>query len=626
MISSSATPQFSSKEEELWWKELKRLTHEFKSGNFIQDKLLAFKILKNSESEDYSKFSVAVHRYGPVPVLISPIVIKQEINGHEIDCNVAYYYLRPNENRRSKKELIRSNVPLFNTLDNRLSVITRKYIHDITQTFTSIAQESDLKNTLINCGIIEEILGSSISSKISKAFPSKNKEFLNGFENYKNGTLHRTDKFYEEYFFFERNTYSIIWSKYAYLFIYILLNDLYELIGISPKKDFNLRLLELEKEVDQLLGAKSYENLIQNCHELNSLSKMKLKYDTGDTEELEKLDFHEIWLNQLKEFAIFLIQISNFNSNPFTAKYFLSYSHLADSELVRNKICSILEENTELKLEPIVLNLDYQQNLNNEIKTRIWLSDSLIGIICKRTKKVGGGDGNYDWILKESEYAKFLQKDTYFLIEEDISIDHIESKLVGKDLLHHVDSYDSKKAEFLSEIRNKKYYKYSITGESYSTLNITGPVDSFLFETGKKLLSKKQKVLIQGLLGKLKNETKIFLACYYRTFGHNFEQSRDIIESELTNKFHARLYRYFGTKSKVRGLLNRTEKEATKRSLFYQNENHKIFEQTTNNMFKLRIVSLFNDFNPQLSRKELLAFTDEILREEYTKNVESRLV
>lgn len=420
---------------------------------------------------------IAVHKFGPVPVLILPETFDLTFNGINRKCNIAVYPVIAGIKASQTKPLgVNSDLEFLSSLQVRLDVMFKRYLEDVAEYFFDIENHSGLIETFKNAKDAENVLGASILTKLEKIIsPTKGKNFVL----ISNLKLAIENKYGD----------VVFKTKYARLFALYFINELYDFVGIKTK--------DYLEEFRQLRNATNeFSKYFDQDGDLAILKTTLQKYfNSKGISSIEDLDCitNELWVRRFVDFAKFVsnLKISK-DQITFKPKIFLSHQYSIQAlEILRKGLIDTQHKELENKIE-FLFARDRKTGSPFEefIKSKIWNSDSTFTIISKNKSGIDQKEIQYNWIAKEAVHSVLLKNDLTFLIEKEAS-DDIINELTEK--IKKLDEYLSPDARNLDYKKAKVIEILKKRLNIYFTQNDTETLDDNL----KKIILEEIKVLIE---------------------------------------------------------------------------------------------------------------------------------
>ncbi len=155
------------------WELYKRIVDDQFGGNFSQDKLAVKRIRENPRIYQYC--GVVVHRFGPVPVFLTPVEQEVEIDGETVMGRLVLYYQRerPDDFRhQDSPDNYPDNEAFLYTLRDSLPQCMQRYLEDVTGMMERIQRRGNIRKSFKWAKEVEDEVGASIQSKLKAVVPS----------------------------------------------------------------------------------------------------------------------------------------------------------------------------------------------------------------------------------------------------------------------------------------------------------------------------------------------------------------------------------------------------------------------------------------------------------------------
>ena len=406
--------------------------------------VIAFKETANEihQGEDRGRLTIGVYTYGAVPIYLSDVKRKHVFYDNEIESTIGFY---PNLKKGGMSNLtqesinpiypvldfsatssIKTNPAFLKTLFIDLECYFTKYFEDVGRLLYEIRCFSDSSMTLKKLKDIEIIIAKSIKGKIDALNVAVNPNFEN--EILLNNDIIQT-------------------AIYGRKFILFLVNELYSLLGISAKDKYRDAIESLENEFSDDITLENELSVFVLLYRLfcknSSLTHRDLEREGILLERLPN------WLKDLANFTIFLANCKeDVDVNrilPITARLFISAQHDVKTPNALKSVLNKIHEDSSKEI--VFLQVDKKDTdsfYKDRIVNRIWLSDKLLAIISKETKKINENtDKDFKWIAREMITSYIMSTDCISLVEKNADIEKLKNdiKAVNDPLIQDLRGY-----------------------------------------------------------------------------------------------------------------------------------------------------------------------------------------
>lgn len=377
--------------------------------------------------------SIAVHRFGPIPVCVLPETFTVVFNGEERECQIGVYPYIDNKTESSNEhQALMTKIEFLQSLKIRLDVIFNRYLEDVAENFFDIENYSDLPSALKKAKSCESILSESITTKLD-AITSTTRGVSNQFFYDLTKTKRELNDMYSD---------SIFKVRYAKYYAYFFINELYKILGFSSK-DFSEKFRKLK------FNRVEYNAKMKNDSDLILLKKSISNYHTGEGVKIIEQGLANqttsLWVRRFINFSNFIYNLKKESlSNPHKTKIFLSNRFTkSDSQTLKTKIEDIIEQHFSNRVELITVRETTAGNFINEVvKSKIWLSTATYSVLPNTEES---DKSNFDWLAKEAIHSESLKNKLLFIL----------SKSHSDGLIENFKNYIDKSDNFLSpEARN----------------------------------------------------------------------------------------------------------------------------------------------------------------------------
>ncbi|WP_027879251.1 hypothetical protein [Mesoflavibacter zeaxanthinifaciens] len=420
--------------------------------------------------------SIAVHRFGSIPVCVLPEKFKVVFNGHERECRIGVYpYIENKAKSSNEHQALTSKLEFLRSLKIRLDVVFNRYLEDVAENFFDIENHSDLPAAIKKAKSCESILSESITSK-TDAINSTTRGLSNQFFYELTKTKRELNDLYGD---------SIFKVRYAKYFAYFFINELYKIIGFSSK-DFKEKFRKLKNDkID-------YDSRIKNDNDLILLRQSILNYHSEKVDKTLEDDLanqtSSLWVKRFINFSTFLYNLREQSLiSPLNTKIFLSNRFTkSDSQTLRYKIEHLIEQHFANRVELITVKETTPGKFINEVvKSKIWLSTATYSVI---PNTEDSDEANFDWLTKEAIHSVTLQNKLLFIL----------SKSHNKNLIKNFKNYIDKSSNFLNpECRNIELAKSNLIRKLNNKLHAIHDINETDDEGFNKSLIESIKSLIE---------------------------------------------------------------------------------------------------------------------------------
>ena len=438
--------------------------------------------------------SVAVHRFGPIPVCVLPNQFELEFNGEKRKCNIGIYpYIKRGIRGNKNESLVEiSKFEFLQSLKIRLDVIFKRYLEDVAENFFDIENHSDLPAAIKKAKSSETILSQSITTKIDiilSTTKGNSTQFFYDLTETKRDLI---------------NNYAdtIFKVRYAKYYAYFFINELYKTIGFSSK-DFKNKFRNLK------LNEENYDSNINDDADLLLLRKSITNYETGKGRETLEEDLASqtstLWVKRFIQFSSFIYYINKEQAlKPHTTKIFLSNRFTkSNSQTLKVKIDGLISNYFSNRVELLAVKENSAGKFINEIvKSRIWLSNATYSVL---PQNEDNAKANFGWIAKEAVYSESLKNKLLFILNKNQ-----DESLIGnfKDYVIKLDSYlapearniQASKHNIVKKLENKLHAKY----DSHNIKDVL--LNESLIEDIKSLIELKVLNIVEAWLNQFSDE------------------------------------------------------------------------------------------------------------------------
>lgn len=435
--------------------------------------------------------SVAVHRFGPVPVYLLTERFDVHFNGVKRQARIAIYPVERYEDEARRPVGVSTEVQFLDALTKKLDVVLMRYLEDVSEHLFDIEYHSDHDNALRRAKSVEAILGESIETKLDAILstPSPSK---------------RDRSAIEERQLYIRKMYRgvLLKAKFARLFALYFLNEMYDVLGFRSDDDYRS---DLERIVQQDENTDYFEN----DDELSYLKDCLEKYwqSSINATSSRQTSSIRLWVKRFVHFARFMSLVRGVSKTKHNTKLFVSYHHdVPVSEIVRRGTSEVAAKHFPGEVEIVYVDqrtvgLDFKE----QIKATIWLANGTLLVLPKSTDSINHGrKKGYDWIIGEGCHSLLLKKFVFFLEEFDIDAKEFEEAIARFDDSLAVESRGGSKTEDL-RTAYKDQVKIEFSQQKFDPFDLN--LEDRLRETMKFIVRDRFIRLVQGWLGMFEQVT-----------------------------------------------------------------------------------------------------------------------
>src|SRR5712692_5238901 len=409
--------------------------HKFEYNRFIErirESAGRFTGMKNIVNrladKEFSKLPnvrVAVHKYGPVPVYVLPEKYSIANLGKILQVQIGVY---PDiKSQFGSRKSINLKLPFLSTgsefirsLNLGLGLMFRRYLEDVGEGMFDIEYHLNLAGVFDRAKEIEAILAESVKSKLDVAFPS-----VSSFQYPSN----EQDTLVNE--LFEKEKDWLLTARYARQYALYFLNELYGHIGMESRSQSYLdSFKDIQRQFDSLFELGYYQNARTRLSAVATLSKALRAYLDEDYEKIGEIDLasEPLWTRRFVQFGKFIASLNKEKIAATAGRIFISYHHdVPVTEVLKSQIQDYIKSQFGDRVHVLsVRESSAGIHFKSPIRSRIWLSDTIKGIVPKNTQTISGdNDKDYLWIAREVEYGLLLGKRIVYLVEKDIDDDRV---------------------------------------------------------------------------------------------------------------------------------------------------------------------------------------------------------
>ncbi len=386
--------------------------------------------LAEKEFNKLPNVRIAVHKFGPVPVYVLPQEYQINNLGRMISAKIAVY---PDVKSQtgSRKSAVNLNLPFLSTrtefvrsLNIGLGLMFLRYLEDVAESMFDIEFHLNLAGVFERAKEIETELGESIKTKLDAAIPTTDSFFKpnNDHDRLVNAL-------------FEKEKDWLFMARYARQYALFFLNELYSHIAMdSRSEEYFEGFRGIQQQFDGLLGEGHYAGFRERLRAVATLSKTIRAYRDQRYDEIDQIDLtnEPLWTRRFVQFGRFIASLNRVKVNATAGRIFISHHNdVPVTELLNSQIQDFIK--TEFGDRVHVLSVRETAagaEFKEPIRSSIWMSDMVKGIVPQHTLPVGGDQvKDYQWIAREVEYALLLGKRVIYLVEKDLDDKAIRSDL-----------------------------------------------------------------------------------------------------------------------------------------------------------------------------------------------------
>jgi len=368
--------------------------------------------------------TVAVHRFGPVPVYVVPEEpLSLTLFKNPRQCRVAIYpALRNDSNPRNLLTGTSNPAEYLASLNLRLDLMLKRYLEDAGEYCFDLEQHSTQRSRIDAAKKIEDVLGESINKKY--------RDIINPFPNHPQRA--RLLRLTRE--IIEANGYALIQARFARLLVLYCLNIVYAQLGHSSNEAEYLRELGgLSQSIDDIFGRNAYSDARSNLRSILEMEmavealRRRVQVEVPPPSEFENL----LWLRRVLEFARFTALLRQQREKAavsvspliFLSHHFEVGTSLAVKSFLRE---TLNQSRTRARLIE-VHEKQVGEPFPEEIRTAIWLSNAVAPVIPAKTEKIGEDRrGGFRWIARELEHGILLKKKILPFVERGADTKPVE--------------------------------------------------------------------------------------------------------------------------------------------------------------------------------------------------------
>jgi hypothetical protein len=611
------------------WETLVKETYQQQGGNFTQDKFLVNRIRRTPHQ--FPQLGVAIHHFGPVPVLMTGRTIPQELHGEIIEAEVALYNNRPGDTYQQFRGMFPSNLFFLQSLTGDYDLIMQRYFEDVSQTLAAIAIKSSLPQAFTWGKQAEDFIGQSIQSKLRESVP--NTTDWAAFDKDVQGVA--TDEVTARCLLFWEHDNDIFEAQYFRNTALYFINELYRHLGLeSRSNEYLARFPKMASEYDALLGQGAAAQLVENNANLRQLQQIRVQYLQDDFEGLRHQHSSVVWMQGLITFGTFLLNLNRNQVEPTKGRVFISFNYgVPVSEHLKRQIKSYYQHYHIMDIEVLTVEgLPADTYFRDVIQPRIWQCDRMLVIVPKRPAKLADDQGdNYEWLAKEAEYAIFLGKTVTFLVERGYDKIYWEKVLGDEDtnlLSPHEGDKVSRLQKLVHEFGTRVFVEFSPSGDDpfdkWEDLN--AQMRDALEHNAVQAIALRHHNMAKGFLSQFTTNSLLTIQHLYSLLSAGRYFTKDEAVDLLYDNFGRRSDLPFHTKGDIQRVFVNTWNQVKERSFTAGNHSFTLLEPvskdgkpitygTRHKHYILSVEKLLRALQPSLSTERLQGWAKNLLNE-----------
>ena len=613
LVNVSRTFPFITSEDEAEYNRLIDRIRET-SGRFAGVKNIVNRLAEN-EFANLPNVRIAVHKFGPVPVYLLPQKYTISYLGDHIEAQIGVYPDLKAQKSRDKGgrsvnlllPFLASKTEFVRSLSVGLGLMFQRYLEDIGEGMYDIKHHLDLAGVFNRAKEIETILAESIKSKLDVAIPS-----VQVFK-YPNST-------HEEWVkeLFEREGDWIFTARYARQYALYFLNELYEIIGIEPRSDYYLKgFKQIQQQFDALLGPGYMRRAIGQLPQVARLSSAIRAYKDNDYDTLRDVNVHgePLWIRRFVQFARFIAALNQERLKPITGRIFISYHHdVPVTEILRKQINDYISSQFPNRVEVLsVRETGAGVKFKSPIRARIWLSDTVSGIVPKNTAVISGDkDKDYLWVAREAEYGLLLGKRVIYLVENGVDENRVQDDLKKKNrdglipsTARVPDWLEKKLIESFTEY-TRAVFSVRTTGANPQLLDPN--VREIINQEAYKALERRHQDIILGFYNQFPESTRLTLKHIQQVVPYPL----NAIKANLVDKLRELYPHIYPTEQKATKAITNTWELAKERALLINDQPMRLMRLIKHRRYTGNLREILKRLRPDLSQEEIQAWEQKI--------------
>jgi len=498
---------------------------------------------------------IAVHTFGPVPVVVINEQLEISIHGRLIRVHLATFP-KPKSNNGSPAQGFPSFISTKSEFRKCMSVsphlVFARYLEDVAEDFHDIRRTLRRVDFYRRARNIEKTLVASIKTKLAAFIPTVSLAKARASE----------DR--EAWKFFSENSGILYETTVARYWALFLLNEIYQTTGVfSQSKKYRAKINECHNHFLKLLGHTRANNIREESRVLQYLDECQEAYWSVDfsqyySSDLFKLGFStaqklfslakdapSLWAKEFTKFAAFALIARTFQGSDRFLKIFLSHHHeVPASETVRDQIIDYAIEKRWNKLAILTVHdLPSGAPFRHVIRAAIWLADGTIALCPANTGTISAShDKDYKWIARESEYSLLLKKPVLFgaqdgadqsIILNDLGSPNVEYLVTGSKLPANSERANSLKDAFSGLVQVPFQVNSLNKSSSHLDLRLKEGVTNFVEVQNQNAV----EILIDGYMNQFDGEAQRSLIVALVSLGHRGRQNKAWIIQEFRDRW-----------------------------------------------------------------------------------------
>jgi hypothetical protein len=569
--------------------------------------------LAEKEFANLPNVRIAVHKYGPVPVLLLPETYTIHHVGNEIEVQIGLY---PNIKGSTSTKNTNYRLPFLSTkgefvrsLNIGLGVMFRRYLEDVAEGMYDIKHHLSLAGIFDRAKEMETTLSQSIKTKLDVATPT-----LETFQH------PQTDDERAVRELFESQSDWIFTARYARQFALYFLNELYRVIGLESRGEYYLNgFKDIQVQFDQLLGAGFSRNAREQLPLVAMLVRCLRAYEDDDYEALREIDVSNepTWLRRFVQFSRFIATLHQQRLVPTAGRIFISFHHdVPVAEALMHQIADYIKTNFRNRVE--VLSVKEKAagvKFKSPIRARIWLSDTVSEIIPQNPEEISRGKvKDYLWIAREAEYSLLLGKRVIYLVESGAD----EAKVLAD--LKKIERQDglipstARVPEWLQEKLLESFTEHTRAKFSLKTTESTqeyldASVREVIHDEAERAIEKRHRDILVGF-------HKQFPLAARRTMKHIQETvpyPDKLRKGPLSRKMASR-YRDYADEASAKKAIAKVWTLAKERALVIDGKPMHLIKMLDGQRYSGNLREILAGLRPDLSRDEIKVWEAKVLR------------
>jgi hypothetical protein len=367
----------------------------------------------------YPGKGVAVHRYGPVPVVVVDTDQTHELpDGTTVTLRLGLYV---SGHRGRRLNCAPSAVHFLESLKLETALLLRRYFEDAGEMLHAIQHRANLELTLTWAKSVEVVLAESVGSKLAEILDEVSRK--NRHTKLTELELSRTLR--------ESRTAEILQATYGRTLILYLLNQLYELLGIRDRSGDYRRKLETFESRNESLYSHPLREVMALDATLADLVGIFSAYstciDSTFPVEMAPVRSEVSWVKHVAAFARFIAVLRKQAAptteerskvfDPRFVKIFLSSNHSVPSAIeISRQLTNTLKDSAHW-IQILRTQEPADVEFKELIQARIWISDAALAVLPRDPTRFEATVGNYRWIGKEIALALAMGKRVSFVQE-----------------------------------------------------------------------------------------------------------------------------------------------------------------------------------------------------------------